>query len=270
MRQEQHADGVVAGRRQFEAELGRLLGEEFVRRLHQDAGAVAGARIGADGAAMLEIEQDGQRVLDDLVRLAALDVGNKSDPAGIFFQRRIEEAERLRAHRHPRASRPGRMARTRGRADRSSRRSSSGARGRVIHFGGNLRAACRPWLLVLPPSDAPSPSTAGLRASSPTFRPPQVPGREKGRGVRCGPPIGTAMLSYAEHGKLRAPAQVRRCRRAMKSCGLAPFGSDSGNVLPAKWTTGRAQAQGAGAVRSPPRAIFRSSKLCRSVGSRKI
>ena len=93
VRQEQRADGVVAGRRQFEAELGRLLGEEFVRRLHQDAGAVAGARIGADRAAMLEIEQDGQRVLDDLVRFAALDVGNKSDPAGIFFQRRIEQAE---------------------------------------------------------------------------------------------------------------------------------------------------------------------------------
>lgn len=32
----------------------------------------------------------------------------------------------------------------------------------------------------------------------------------------------------------------------MKSCGLAPFGSDSDNVLPAKWTTGRAQAQWAG------------------------
>ena len=43
-----------------------LAGEELVRDLHQDAGAVAGARIGADRAAMLEIEQDGERVLDDL------------------------------------------------------------------------------------------------------------------------------------------------------------------------------------------------------------
>ena len=56
VRHEQHADGIVAGRRQFEAKLGRLLGEEFVRCLHQDAGAVAGARIGADRAAVLEIE----------------------------------------------------------------------------------------------------------------------------------------------------------------------------------------------------------------------
>ncbi len=89
-------------------------------------------------------------------------------------------------------------------------------------------------------------------------------GRRKGRGVRRGPPIGTAMLSYAEHGKLRAPAQVRRCPRAMKSWGLAPFGSDSGIVLPAEWTTGRAEAQWAGAVRSPPmRHLGRLSRTCR-------
>ena len=66
-----------------------------MRDLHQDAGAVAGARIGADRAAMLEIEQDGQRVLDDLVRLAALDVGNESDAAGILFLRRIEQPKAL-------------------------------------------------------------------------------------------------------------------------------------------------------------------------------
>ena len=93
VRHEQRADGVVAGRRQFEAELGGFLGEKFVRHLHQDAGAVAGARIGADRAAVLEIDKDGQRVFDDLVRFASLDVGNKSDAAGILFQRRIKQAE---------------------------------------------------------------------------------------------------------------------------------------------------------------------------------
>ena len=72
---------------------GGFLGEKLVRGLHQNAGAVAGARIGADRAAMLEIDQDRQRVFDDLVRLASLDVGNESDTAGIFFQRRIKQAE---------------------------------------------------------------------------------------------------------------------------------------------------------------------------------
>ena len=49
-------------------EFGGFLGEELVRDLRQDAGAVAGARIGADRAAVLEIEQDGQRIGNDLVR----------------------------------------------------------------------------------------------------------------------------------------------------------------------------------------------------------
>ena len=95
-RHEQKADGVFAGRRQREAELGGLAGEELVRDLHQDAGAVAGARIGADRAAMLEVEQDRQRVLDDLVRLAALDVGNEPDAAGILVERRIIKTARAR------------------------------------------------------------------------------------------------------------------------------------------------------------------------------
>ena len=45
-------------------------------------------------------------VLDDLVRFATLDVGNKADTAGSFFLRRIEQAKPLRAHRHsPRSPR---------------------------------------------------------------------------------------------------------------------------------------------------------------------
>ena len=57
-RHEQRADGVFAGLRQLEADLGGLAREEGVRDLHQDAGAVAGARIGADRAAMLEVAED--------------------------------------------------------------------------------------------------------------------------------------------------------------------------------------------------------------------
>ena len=51
-------------------ELGAFLGEELVRDLDEDAGAVAGDRIGADRAAMLEVLENVERVLDDLVRLA--------------------------------------------------------------------------------------------------------------------------------------------------------------------------------------------------------
>ena len=58
------------GLRQLDARLCALFGEERVRDLDQDAGAVAHQRVGADGAAMLEVLEDLERVLDDLVRLA--------------------------------------------------------------------------------------------------------------------------------------------------------------------------------------------------------
>ena len=92
LRHEQRADRVLAGLRQLEADFGRLALEEGVRDLHQDAGAVAGARIGADRAAMLEVAENAERVGDDLVRLLALDVGDEADAAGILFQREIVEA----------------------------------------------------------------------------------------------------------------------------------------------------------------------------------
>src|SRR6201992_2533471 len=51
-----------------------VAGEEDVRHLHENAGAVASTRIRADRAAMLEIAQDSDRVGDDLMRFPALDV----------------------------------------------------------------------------------------------------------------------------------------------------------------------------------------------------
>ena len=57
-RHEDVADGVAAGRRQREAELLALLLEEVVRDLNEHAGAVAGQRVGAHGAAMLEVLED--------------------------------------------------------------------------------------------------------------------------------------------------------------------------------------------------------------------
>jgi len=63
-----------------------------VRNLHQNAGAVAGAWIGADRAAMLEIAENVERVGDDLMRLLALDIGDEADAAGILLQRGIVEA----------------------------------------------------------------------------------------------------------------------------------------------------------------------------------
>ncbi len=93
-RHEQLADGVFARSRQREAERGGLLDEELVRDLHQDAGAVAHARIGADGAAMFEVAENLQAILDGLVRLLALDIGDEADAAGILVERGVVETLR--------------------------------------------------------------------------------------------------------------------------------------------------------------------------------
>ena len=71
--------------------------EKLVRHLHEDARAVAGARIGADRAAMFEIEENGDTVFDGLMGLPPLDVGDETDAARILFIRRIKKTRRYRA-----------------------------------------------------------------------------------------------------------------------------------------------------------------------------
>ena len=95
MRQEQHDNGVTAGLRKRETEFAGLLREKLVGNLNENAGAVAGARVGPDSAAMLEILHNRQRVLHDGMRLPALDVGDETDPAGILRQGRIVKSARL-------------------------------------------------------------------------------------------------------------------------------------------------------------------------------
>src|SRR5262249_52858214 len=94
-RHEQLADRVFARLGQLEAELVGDLDEELVWDLYQDAGAVAGARIGTDRAAVLKIAKNRQCIVDDLVRTAALDVGNEADAVRILVERRIVKALRL-------------------------------------------------------------------------------------------------------------------------------------------------------------------------------
>src|SRR5690606_41165813 len=68
-----------------EAELDCLLCEKLVRDLEQDAGAVAGLRIGTNGAAMLEVLQDAQAIRDNLVALDIADIGDETDAASIVL-----------------------------------------------------------------------------------------------------------------------------------------------------------------------------------------
>ena len=90
--QEDHADAVLTGGRQLDA-LGRHLGPvELVRDLDEDARAVAHQLVGAHRAAVVEVLEDLQALLDDRVRPAALDVRHEADAAGIVLARGVVQA----------------------------------------------------------------------------------------------------------------------------------------------------------------------------------
>ena len=91
LRQEQMPDGVVAGLRQIDAEARALLLQELVRDLDQNARTVAGDGVGADRAAVLEVLEDGERILDQLVGLAPFEVGDEADAAGVILATGIEK-----------------------------------------------------------------------------------------------------------------------------------------------------------------------------------
>ena len=65
--------------------------EEFVRHLHQEAGAVAGTFIGAHGTAVLEVAQGGQGGVDDVVARLAAERGDDGQAAGVLLVLRVVE-----------------------------------------------------------------------------------------------------------------------------------------------------------------------------------
>ncbi len=107
-RQETHGDGIMPGRRQDLALLRRPIAQQRVRNLNQTAGAVADQGIGADRAAMIQVEQDLQAAADDVVRLSALDVHDEADAASVVLVAGVVKSLSLRqAHRtHPEFNRP--------------------------------------------------------------------------------------------------------------------------------------------------------------------
>ena len=73
-----------------------------MRHLHEHASPVAGKRVGADGAAMGQVFEDLQTVLDDRVARPRLQVGDEADAAGIMFSFRIVESLRRWRQSQPR------------------------------------------------------------------------------------------------------------------------------------------------------------------------
>ena len=73
-------------------------GQEAVRDLHQDAGAVARVDLGARGAAVGQALQDGEAAVDDVVVGTAVEIGHHADATGVVLVCRVVEAS---GHRRP-------------------------------------------------------------------------------------------------------------------------------------------------------------------------
>ena len=73
------------GRGQRETQARRFALEESVRNLDQNARAVAGLRIATASAAMGQVDQNLDALENDVVRLPALDAGDKADAASVVL-----------------------------------------------------------------------------------------------------------------------------------------------------------------------------------------
>src|SRR5690606_9208781 len=85
LRHEEMADAILAGFGKLDAEGRAFAPQEAVGKLQQDAGAVADQRVGADSAAMREVFEDFERVVDDLTGFARLEMCDHADAAGVVL-----------------------------------------------------------------------------------------------------------------------------------------------------------------------------------------
>ena len=86
LRQKQHRHAVIALFREDLSALLGLLAKEAVRDLEEDAGAVAGVALEPDAAAVLEVDEDGEGVVENLVALVPVDARERSDAAGVVLE----------------------------------------------------------------------------------------------------------------------------------------------------------------------------------------
>jgi hypothetical protein len=92
LRQENEAGAVLAGLGQLETAPFALLLKESMGHLDQDARAVAGVGFATARAAMVEVAEHLEGLLDDLMRFPAFDIHHETDAAGFVFEPGVIEA----------------------------------------------------------------------------------------------------------------------------------------------------------------------------------
>jgi hypothetical protein len=91
-REEDQPAAVFARSRQGDTQSGALAPEEPIGHLDQDAGAVSGVGLAAARAAVKQVLQDRERLLDDAVGSPSLEVDHEADAARVVLVTGIVEA----------------------------------------------------------------------------------------------------------------------------------------------------------------------------------
>ena len=86
LRKEQHGHAIVALCRQNLAALLSFFSKKMMRNLEQDTGTVAGILLESRTATVLQVNQNGQRVVQNLVMALAVDIGKRADAACIVVE----------------------------------------------------------------------------------------------------------------------------------------------------------------------------------------
>jgi hypothetical protein len=91
-RQEDIAHAVLSDGRQADAERVRDFPKKSIGRLYQDAGAVAGVRLAAARASVLQVDEHLEAALNDFVRTLSLYIDDEADAARVVLEARVVQA----------------------------------------------------------------------------------------------------------------------------------------------------------------------------------
>jgi len=92
MGQEHHADTILTRLREVDSLFKQFWSKEPVRYLEQHSGTITRQGISTNRTPMGEVGEHGQALIDNLVRLAAFDVGDESYATRVVVESSVIEA----------------------------------------------------------------------------------------------------------------------------------------------------------------------------------
>ena len=216
-RHEQLGHAIMPRFGKLEAQAFCFIGKEGMRDLQQEAGAVTRLGVGAHGAAMLEVLEDGQAIGHHAVAFHIVYVGDEADAAGIVLVARVIKTMRLRKTFWPVLNVHGQLL-----ASSSSHPPAGAVMGpvdllRILRRCRSLEGGAFGWRRTrqgdrtpghLSPGRSPSVAFAERSAGQPSGIAGRFGRRFQGLGGRIPDHPGSTCLEIAAKGQCHCPISV--------------------------------------------------------------